>query len=389
MTDQKIYPGAVLADDSSLEKFPKKIFHVRKLYIRSMGYPKKQDPNAHYHLHSLKDFPAKLPSLQNIHFSKSIIPNLEDLTAQMPKLLNISFSGCTIHNLRGIPSNIDLVFNDSTINSFEGLELPIPHNEKEEKISLTRCIIRSLAGVSKPTLHAILIQFPKYRFPAKNYVYYYKNKYYEFDNEVNRIKQIKEIVYNKNQPPLTPNMPPDSLMKTLNKISINKGIHNYFEPIFLNIPKTAMELIEQTKNPNPDNEITLDNQMRSVLNDFPEIDQNDLEECQNACEHFGVRFSINVFSEDEKIIIHSRDCFIPENLERLYQYYRKTARQLAQKYITAPEKLLADQIDRLIHEVDPELRKILENNLPPSDPVISQISAKFTFESVNELKIFK
>ncbi len=49
-----------------------------------------------------------------------------------------------------------------------------------------------------------------------------------------------------------------------------------------------------------------------------------------------------------------------------------------------PKSLPKDQIERLIHESDHESLKILEDdkysNLLPDDPVIEQISLKFTID---------
>ena len=88
-------------------------------------------------------------------------------------------------------------------------------------------------------------------------------------------------------------------------------------------------------------------------------------------------------------MIFPPDFIIAENLDRLYEYYKKTPEQIAQDYIDDPKSLPAEEIERLVHEVDPELRKMLENSLPPSDAVIKQIPAKFAFQTQNGLKILK
>lgn len=59
------------------------------------------------------------------------------------------------------------------------------------------------------------------------------------------------------------------------------------------------------------------------------------------------------------------------------------------KNVSPTLKIHPNQIERLVHEVDPELRKMLENNLPPSNSVIKQISAKFFIENKKKFKILK
>ena len=81
--------------------------------------------------------------------------------------------------------------------------------------------------------------------------------------------------------------------------------------------------------------------------------------------------------------------FVQNNTMRLHEYYRKTTQQLAHEYISTPKNLPTDQIERLVYEIDPELRKMLENNLQPTDPLIKKISEKNTFKTQNGLKIFK
>ncbi len=83
------------------------------------------------------------------------------------------------------------------------------------------------------------------------------------------------------------------------------------------------------------------------------------------------------------------ELFILEKLDRLHEYYKKTALQLAQEYVANPESYPPEQIERLVHEVDPEIRKMLENNLSPSDSVVKQLSTKFSYETQNKLKILK
>jgi len=78
-----------------------------------------------------------------------------------------------------------------------------------------------------------------------------------------------------------------------------------------------------------------------------------------------------------------------EYLPQLYNYFKIPLLNLTHQYISNPTSLPPDQIERLVHEADHNIRKILENSLPPKNSVILRISQKFSFNARNNLKIFK
>ncbi len=83
--------------------------------------------------------------------------------------------------------------------------------------------------------------------------------------------------------------------------------------------------------------------------------------------------------------------FVPSNIDRLREFYLKSPTELALQYRSNPKSLPKDQIERLIHEADHGTLKILEDdeysNLQPNDPVIVQISNKFSV-NIKKGKIF-
>lgn len=81
--------------------------------------------------------------------------------------------------------------------------------------------------------------------------------------------------------------------------------------------------------------------------------------------------------------------FIDENVPELYAYFKTPIIELAHQYINNPEKFPPDQIERLIHEADHIIRKILENSLPANNPVILKISQKIAFKSPTGLVLLK
>ncbi len=78
-----------------------------------------------------------------------------------------------------------------------------------------------------------------------------------------------------------------------------------------------------------------------------------------------------------------------EKILQLYEYFKIPVIELALQYISDPTSLPLDQIDRLIRESDHDIRKILENSLPPNNPVILQISQRISFKTQNGYKILK
>lgn len=131
--------------------------------------------------------------------------------------------------------------------------------------------------------------------------------------------------------------------------------------------------------------------------------------------HYGVNLLIQVLNENGFIYTGNQDwdenkcpefydkshwvyalnleekLFIPSKIDQLFKFYKKSPTHLALQYRKNPKLLPKDQIDRLIHESDHEILKILEDdkysNLRPDDSVISQISQKFTFH-IKKGKIF-
>ncbi len=81
--------------------------------------------------------------------------------------------------------------------------------------------------------------------------------------------------------------------------------------------------------------------------------------------------------------------FYPDKITQLYKYFKIPVYQLAQRYISNPESLPNHQIERLIHEADHDIRKLLENSLPSKNPTLLKISQKFSFKTANGLKILK
>ncbi len=352
------YTTLKVSDDPTLEKIPAQLPTTRELEFNNFKnlkpkidgvyttlYPPNAEnphwqfvdrsyiPSGHY-LRSFKDLPENLPNLESIGFRKSNITTFVDLTAKMPKLKNIGFSDCYIHSLLGIPIN-HLVFHGTTIDSFEGLELTVPHNNKERQIYLENCTIRSLGGgISRSTIQAILIAIlnQDYEDQGNNW---YKNKHLiKLDLTHTGINLLHEAINT------------DIELEYSPKHNTDWMLQNFY---FTHRDEWHF-IIEE-----------------GFTQDFGDASKNEW---------------IYGFQLTERL-------FISENLDILHEYYRKTTRELAQEYVTDQTSLSPELIERLIHEADHNLRRLLENSLPPENPVLSEISTKFNFETKNGLKILK
>ncbi|QEE15776.1 hypothetical protein DSAG12_01603 [Promethearchaeum syntrophicum] len=384
--------NVILTSNPAYSKLPKNVPNLKKISIWFYNTSEKMNNNKNrtrYNIQSFKDLPEKLPNLESIEFHKSNIPkfddlpkklpnlkniefnnsnitNFENLTAEMPKLKWLSFSDCRIHNFLGFPSNIGLSAHHTQITSFEGLNLPVPHDVymdensntliKENLINLTNCTIRSLGGVSRSTLQALLIAILSKDYPPSNPKYPKKNK---LDLHPTGFKLIQK--------------------------SINHEIERRYSPKY----HKSWPRIEGQSQPFPE-DLPLELRSRTCIR-IPDFFVND----------WKLFHSSSMYNRYEQMELHAQKndwiygfnlmdrLFIPEKLDRLYEYFKKTTQQLAQDYITAPESIPPEQIERLVHEINPKIRKILENNLPPSDSIIKRISTKFSFRTENGLTLLK
>ena len=62
-------------------------------------------------------------------------------------------------------------------------------------------------------------------------------------------------------------------------------------------------------------------------------------------------------------------------IEQLKEYYRKTTNELIQQYISNPESVSEDELERIIWEADIEGRNVLESNFPADNVVLQKIKS--------------
>jgi len=77
-----------------------------------------------------------------------------------------------------------------------------------------------------------------------------------------------------------------------------------------------------------------------------------------------------------------------KNFVELLEYYSKTPENLAWEYISDPQSLTEEEMERFLHEAGRNEEKILENQLPIDDPMLKKLVEKDSVELSSGLKIF-
>ncbi len=299
---------------------------------------------------SFKGLSKNLPLLKHIRIYDSNIPNFESLTAKMPLLDSITLTNCHLRSFEGFPKNIQILgLYNCTIDSFEGIEannLNILDSSKT-KIYNINTTFSSLHGISRITLHSILIE--------------YFSKFGPFHKNAN----------------LTP--------KGLELLSecINREIFDQYSPIEF-IRRNFSHITPPIYLEN----VTIDSGIKrhgvdfliDILNEsgieFPRQNWN----YDKACGEYMTEFWVYALNLEEQL-------FIPEKIDRLLKFYEKSPIELAIQYRSKPGSLSRPQINRLIHEANSKILPILEDdkhsNLPPNDMVIAKIIQNFSISTKN------
>ncbi len=328
---------------TNLEGLPNALPKI--VHLRITGRRLNSDISVPMNFRSFKGLPDKLPMLEEIEIYDCNIMNLETLTAKMPLLNQIIFYSCHIHNFKGIPK-IGIGFINSTIDSFEGFEEENINSHSESRIFLTKTFFSSLHGISHIRPQSILINY----FSRFGYLYAIAN--------------------------LTPKG-----IELLNDC-VNPEVNNAYNPLEFvrrNLHRVYPEEYFQR--------ISLDDDIkRNGVDYFVNILN------ENGIEYSGYQIWDDAKSQEGMVdwvyaLSLEESLFIPEKIDCLLEFYKKSPTELALQYRTNPKSLPKDQIERLIHEADPDTLKILEDdehsNLSSNDPVVDKISRKFAVRTKN------
>ena len=299
---------------------------------------------------SFKGLPNELPLLEHLMIYDSTIPNLESLTAKLPLLKRIVFTNCHLHNLKGFPKKPrDVIFIDCSIDSFEGLEVDNLNilDKSTQHLCITNTSFSSLHGISRTTLHSVLIE--------------YFSRFGNFSALANLVSGgmerfnccLHREIYDSYCP----------------LEFIRRNLHNIYPPN--DLKRYPFERKIKTIGPN---------QLIHILNEYG---------IEYPSQHWNEDKSSGGFDMEDWIYALDLEdqLFVPDKIDTLFEFYKKSPTTLALQYRTNPKSLPKDQIERLIYEADPDSLKILENtdcsNLQSTDPVIVQISRKFSVITKN------
>ena len=321
-------------------------------------------------LQSLLYMPQNLPSLYNISITCPLLRNLEGFSANVPYLQYIDI-GMT-KNQDGFKNYIEL-----NLESFKGLPQFIP---RLKKITFVYGNLRNFEyfPVNSPDLDHII--FEKCRIFS----------FVGFDSlsctpditlESSLIFSFEGISFTKsnhlalwNSTIFSLSYLPKKMFKYL-LIKFYSGIGNFKN--FLQIPPKGLKLFKNCVNW----EIYEQYVPREVNRSF-----------SNWYHLRPAGFDNSIAEDPEEWIFGyhlENSLFHLEKIEILYNYYKKTSLEIAYQYRDNTESLSNDEIERLIHESDYRILRIMEPFLSPKDPVISKIISKNTFNLNKGLKIFK
>ena len=257
----------------------------------------------------------------------------------------------SFHNLKGIQkTNTHISLGNCTIDSFEGLDINNLNilDKSTPHAFFFNTSFSSLHSINRITLQSILIEY-----------------FSRFGNLYTLAK-------------LTPKG-----MNLLNDC-VNPEVNNAYNPLIFvreNLHRVYPEEYFQSVSLNEDIKRHGVNYFVNILNENG-IEYSGYQIWNDDKDPNGVGMELWVYALnlEEKL-------FIPEKIDRLLEFYKKSPTELALEYRSNPKSLSKDQIERLIHEGDPYILKILEDDkystLLPDDPVIAQISKKFIIRTKN------
>lgn len=257
----------------------------------------------------------------------------------------------SFYNLKGIQKTKEYIsINDCTIDSFEGLDVNNLNilDKSKQFAFLFRTTFSSLHGINRTTLQSILIE----------YFSRFGNLFTPANLTPKGIELLNDCV---NQEVNNANNPLEFVRRNLHRVYPEE----YFQRVVLNedIKRNGVNYFVNILNENG-----IEYSGFQIWND--DKDPNGV----------GMELWVYALNLEEKL-------FNPEKIDRLLEFYKKSPTELALEYRSNPKSLSKVKIDRLIHEGDPYILKILEDDkystLPPDDPIIGQISQKFIVRTKN------
>ncbi|MHA1767978.1 MAG: leucine-rich repeat domain-containing protein [Promethearchaeota archaeon] len=333
----------------SLEGLPKELPNLKKLSIENspLEYLKKDSNERKIvsirgsPLSNLKGLPKELPNLENLFISNSQITDISDLPERLPSLKTfiintsypLSLKG-SLKSLKGIPNKLPSLeifgVQNNLIQTLEHIPSSLP---KLKRFAVSNCLLRNLR------------HFPK------------------------DVPNLEELFLNGNGLASLEGLPPEiPKLKKLNLIDNNLTSLKYLPQ---NIDRNARIEIEN----NPLRSLCyLNHNFTFVLMfRYKKIKGFEL---GSRFDEFMNNFLVTRESFNEETGEMELGKFINmQVIEQLKEYYRKTTNELIQQYISNPESVSEDELERIIWEADIEGRNVLESNFPADNVVLQKIKS--------------
>ncbi|QEE15797.1 leucine-rich repeat domain-containing protein [Promethearchaeum syntrophicum] len=325
----------------NLRDFPKNLTNLKMFVIYSNS------------IKSIQGFPKDLPNLKILNLKSSQISDLTPLPENLPSLERFFISKCKIISLKGIPKDLpklDRFFVDSIpIKTLEGIPSILPNlthlKIKNNPIKSLKYLPKSLPSVEKIEISGTDItnlQFMPQHMP-----------------------KLKEMILTHNHLITLKGMPPNLPSLT------NLNLRNNSLAHLKHLPKVGhIGCIINLK----------DNSIRTLHG----LDDRFLKQLLHMAKNF------NLCPQGLNLIKDLRLRHITlEKVNEVKNFYTKSSHELAQQYVTNIKSLNDCEIDRLIWEADLTDRKLVENNVPPENLVLSAISQRLKIPFNSDFSLLK
>nr|WP_147662592.1 hypothetical protein [Candidatus Prometheoarchaeum syntrophicum] len=355
--------GIISHEIKSLEGLPKELPNLKKLSINGFSYLYYIKDSLEYEkatkkgapLSNLKGLPKLLPNLENLFISNSQIADISDLPAKLPSLKTFiinasyppSFKG-SLNSLRGIPNKLPSLerfgIHNCLIQTLELIPSSLP---KLKKFAVTGCPLRNLRG------------FPKY-LPLLEDMALGVNLLVSLEGLPRELPNLKKLNLMGNN--LT------SLKYFPSKLKINTRIEIQNNPLrslcYLNHDFTFCLMFQYKKYKGFDLGPRFDEFINRFLTPYERIDEDTGE-------------------------METGQFYNMEIIDQIMNYYKKTTTELIQQYISDPNSISDDELERIIWEANIEDRNALESNFPSENVVIQKINQRLKFNLLSGESIFK
>lgn len=360
----------ICSNFKSFKGLPKNLPKLKKIKI---GFQFLKNINAP--LKNLNHFPSSLPSLETIDIYNSQLNTFEGLPSHLDSLIGLSVISSNLQSLehlpKFLPNFIGIKISNSNLNSLKYFPNHIPNlrfcDFSNNKIESLKYLPSELPNVEK------------------------------FNILGNPLKSFENLPIIKKRHKFILNTSIRTLYDITNRFLNDGGRNNISNTKFIDIDwlfNFTNYLFKQSEK-----EIynSLCSYALNLLRNFKtkNIQYVDLD----YDERILIPFSDDTFLELKERFINRDDIDTLKSLRIVYtpnqeifkeivELYRKSPMELAIQYSKNPKSLSEGEISRLCWEAETDERKILENTVPPNDPIFQLIDQRLSAKMKNGFKIF-